>query len=85
VAGDNQVCFYSLGGDVVLNGDDITLDGVLFAPHGRVIINGNRVTVNGAIVGDRVQVSGDTFRVDREDYPIRVLQGRHVALVNPAS
>jgi hypothetical protein len=46
VTGTNQVAFYSRNGDVVLNGSNMTLNGVLYAPNGRVIINGSGTTIN---------------------------------------
>ncbi|MDB5098391.1 MAG: hypothetical protein JWM80_2812 [Cyanobacteria bacterium RYN_339] len=76
-----QVCFYSKDGDVVLNGNDLTLSGVLYAPHGRVIVNGDRVTINGCVVGQGVVVNGEALTVDREDHEVRALHGRHVRLV----
>ncbi|NTW56053.1 MAG: hypothetical protein HGB20_03275 [Chlorobiaceae bacterium] len=80
-SGNNQVCFYSKDGDIIINGSSYALNGVLYAPNGRIIINGSGVTVNGSVVGEEITINGSGFNIDRTNYPITSLPGSNVLLV----
>ena len=48
----------SEAGDINLNGTDINLNAVLYAPHGTVRINANEFHLNGRIIADTVIING---------------------------
>ena len=74
VAG-GQVCYYSQNGNITINGNNITIDGILYAPKGYIHINGNNITVNGRIVANTVQINGSNFRVNGATNPVISLPG----------
>lgn len=78
----HQVAFYSRNGDVTLMGSNMTFNGILYAPNGRVIINGINVQVRGSVVAKEVVLNGSGIHINRTDYPIKALPGRHVKLVS---
>jgi len=64
---NGQVCFYSESGDIRINGNGYTIDGILYAPHGRVIINGTNDTINGRIIANSVAINGSNLNVNGQD------------------
>lgn len=81
MTGNSQVAFYSKGGDVVINTSNVTINGVLYAPSGRVVFNGSNITVNGSVVANQILLNGSGITINRDDYPVTALAGRHVKLV----
>ncbi len=68
-----QVCYYSQNGDITINGNNITIDGILYAPKGAIHINGNNITINGRIVANTVQINGSGLRVNGAANPVTSL------------
>lgn len=81
MTGNNQVAFYSKNGDVVINTSNVTINGVLYAPNGRVVFNGGNITINGSVVANQILLNGSGITINRDDYPVTSLAGRHVKLV----
>jgi Flp pilus assembly protein TadG len=76
-----QVCYYSQNGDININGNDITIDGILYAPNGSIHINGNNITINGRIIGSTVQINGSNFTVNGATNPVTSLPSTSVQMV----
>ncbi|MDR3592672.1 MAG: hypothetical protein P4N41_23700, partial [Negativicutes bacterium] len=70
-----QVCYYSQNGDITINGNNITIDGILYAPKGAIHLNGNNITINGRIVANTVQINGSGLRVNGTANPVISLPG----------
>lgn len=62
-SGGASVCFYSQNGNIIINGDGATLDGLVYAPNGAITVNGSRTTFNGRVIGARVFFNGDSYTV----------------------
>lgn len=54
-------------GDITLNGTDITLDAVLYAPNGCVTVNANNFHLNGRIIARQVCINGTTININAGD------------------
>ncbi|MDR3559883.1 MAG: pilus assembly protein TadG-related protein [Negativicutes bacterium] len=78
-----QVCYYSQNGDITINGNNITIDGILYAPKGYIHINGNNITINGRVIANTVQINGSYFTANGAGFPVISLPqtGSNVALV----
>ncbi len=66
-AGTNdQVCLYA-GKDITINGNNITIEGILYAPNGTITFNGNDITVNGRVIGNKLRFNGNGITIDGAD------------------
>lgn len=59
----DAVCFYSMNGDIKINGSSAGLCGIIYAPHGTIIFNGSSQTINGRIIGNEVNINGSSLHV----------------------
>ncbi len=57
-SGNDDVCFYSQNGDIIINGSGSTIYGTLYAPNGSIIFNGSNVKVYGAVIGKYINLNG---------------------------
>ncbi|MFN3430978.1 MAG: pilus assembly protein TadG-related protein [Candidatus Sericytochromatia bacterium] len=78
----NQVAFYSKSGDVIVSASNVVLNGVLYAPNGRIVLNGMNITIKGSVVAKEVVFNGSAITINRDDYPIKAVPGKHVKLVS---
>ena len=60
-------------GNITLNGSDITLNAVLYAPNGCVTINANRVNLNGRIIAKQVCINGTIININAGLYDLDML------------
>lgn len=60
---DDAVCFYSEKGDIIINGENIKLNGIVYAPKGSITINGAHQTVYGRVIGKEVSFNGANNRI----------------------
>lgn len=60
---DSRVFLAAGNGNITLNGSDIALNAVLYAPNGCVSINANRVTLNGRIIAKQVRINGTLINI----------------------
>lgn len=58
-----RLVLYSRNGNITVNGTNINIDGIMYAPKGKVSFNANETTVNGRIWGDTVNLSGSIFNI----------------------
>ncbi len=58
-----RVLLYSQEGNIVINGSQINIQGVLYAPQGRVEINAYDTTLNGRIVANTFSYNGSILNV----------------------
>ncbi|MBR3771569.1 MAG: hypothetical protein IKL07_04815, partial [Clostridium sp.] len=67
---DSRILMCSEDGDITLNGSDITLNAVLYAPHGCVYVNASTFTLNGRIIADRICINGSMISINagNDDY-----------------
>ena len=56
-----KLAMYSENGDIIINGSDAVVNGILYAPNGKVIFNGSSLTVNGRIFADSIELNGSIF------------------------
>jgi hypothetical protein len=64
---DGSVCFYSIGGDININGANIDIGGILYAQTGSVRINCSRINVNGRIIGNALSVNTSSLTINASD------------------
>lgn len=57
------ICFYTETGNIQINGDSATLDGMLYAPNGSIIFNGSYQTVNGRVIANQVVFRGNSYTI----------------------
>lgn len=77
----NQVAFYSKTGDVIVSASNVVLNGVLYAPNGRIVLNGMNITIKGSVVAKEIVFNGSAITINRDDYPVKAVPGKHVKLV----
>jgi uncharacterized Zn-binding protein involved in type VI secretion len=76
----DQVCIYSLE-DIKINGNNITIDGILYAPHGSIRFNGNNITINGKVIGNTVRFNGNNISINGDSSSVISLPGGGIRLV----
>ena len=62
--GNARLFLVSENNDITLNGSDITINGVLYAPNGRVTINANNVNIKGRIIAQDITVNATNFNIE---------------------
>jgi formylmethanofuran dehydrogenase subunit C len=60
---DDSVCFYSKNGNIIVNGSNASLEGILYAPEGSVIMNGSNQTVDGRVIANTITINGSNLEV----------------------
>ena len=70
---DSRVLIAAENGNITLNGSDITLNAVLYAPNGCVNINANRVNLNGRIIAKQVRINGTLININAGPYDFDML------------
>lgn len=55
----NQAVIYSVLGDVYINANNFSMDGLIYAPFGTVYIKSGNVNLNGAIVAQKIEIDGE--------------------------
>ena len=60
---DDAVCFCSKSGNIIINGSNATLDGILYAPGGSIIMNGSNQTVKGRVIANTVTINGSDLKI----------------------
>ena len=61
---DSEIFLYSEDGDITVQGSDLTIDGIIYAPEGTVTLNAKRLTFNGTIVAKNVVFNGTDLVVN---------------------
>ncbi len=57
-SGNDDVCFYSQNGNIIINGSGSEIYGSLYAPNGSIIFNGSNVKVYGRVIGKSINLNG---------------------------
>ncbi len=61
---DNRIFIESEQGDITINGGNINLNAVLYAPNGKVTVNANEFHLNGRIIADEVCINGTLIEIN---------------------
>ncbi len=64
---ENKVLLCSDNGNITINGSDISLNGIIYAPNGTVTINANSFMINGRIICDKFVFNGTTLYINAQD------------------
>lgn len=67
---DGKVVMYAKEGDITLNGSEIALDGILYAPHGTVYINSNIFRLRGRIIADYIVMNASQVFIESAENDI---------------
>ncbi len=70
---DSRVLLASENGNITLNGSEINLDAVLYAPNGCVSVNANNFTLNGRIIAKQVRINGTLININAGPYDFDML------------
>ncbi len=62
-ASGEAICFYSVNGNITVNGAGAQLDGIVYAPNGSIIMNGSNQTVHGRVIGKSVTFNGSGVEI----------------------
>ena len=60
---DARIFLMSQEGNITLNGSDITMNAVLYAPNGCVTVNANQFHLNGRIIAKEIRIHGTNIRI----------------------
>ncbi len=77
---NDQVCLYS-GEDITINGNNITIHGILYAPNGDITFNGNNITVYGKVIGYKANFNGNDITINGTDSNVISLPNHGARLV----
>lgn len=77
----DAVCFYSGGGNIIVNGSDVELDGMVYAPLGSVTMNGSNQTIRGRVIADSVNFNGSGIHINSGGGDLDSLPAKSVKLV----
>ena len=59
----DSICFYSETGNIIVNGSNSEIHGIVYAPKGTVIFNGANQTVYGRVIANNVIFNGSGINV----------------------
>ena len=80
---DSKLFLASEEGDITLNGTNLKMDGVIYAPNGCVRINANEVNLNGRIIAKNIYINGTLINIcaGNDDYDsIDFIFGKEIKL-----
>ena len=60
---DGKIVLFSNAGSIEINGEDIALSGVVYAPEGLTKLNGENVSINGSVIADIIEIYGEDMKV----------------------
>jgi hypothetical protein len=63
-----RVFLYSKNGNITINGSEIGIDGMLYAPHGKVTFNTYITNLNGCVWADTISFNGSIFNVTADNF-----------------
>ncbi|MBO4650685.1 MAG: cellulose binding domain-containing protein [Clostridiales bacterium] len=72
ISGDGRVVLFSRNGNITINGSQITLNGLIYAPNGSVDIFAYDTTINGRIVANSVNYSGSILNISTSTEDIQL-------------
>ncbi|MBQ4060044.1 MAG: cellulose binding domain-containing protein [Lachnospiraceae bacterium] len=70
---DSRVFIASENGNITLNGSNIALNAVLYAPNGCVYINASNVNINGRIIAKQICINGSRININAGPYDYDML------------
>lgn len=76
---DNRVVFYSESGDIIINGSDVTINGIVYAPNGKVKFSGSKLTINGRIIADSIEFNGSQLSVYGSPEDLDLVTGQAIS------
>lgn len=68
----DQVFLYSVK-NITINGDPVTIDGIMYAPNGKIDFQGGTTTINGKVIGNNVYFQGDHITIDGSNCIVKSL------------
>jgi len=78
----NAICFYSETGNIIFNGSDSEIHGVIYAPKGTVIFNGANQTVYGRVIANNIIFNGQGLTVIGQENDWKSIPSKGAKLVN---
>ncbi|MGE5421744.1 MAG: hypothetical protein ACM3QW_00635, partial [Ignavibacteriales bacterium] len=69
---NDKVCIYA-GQNLQINGSNVNIDGILYAPNIQVSLAGSHINVNGAVIGDTVNTSGSYLSIYHDQQAIEAV------------
>ena len=75
---DSQILIDSEEGNITINGGNINLNAVLYAPNGKVTINANEFHLNGRIIADEVSINGTLIDINAGNHDYDMISGLEI-------
>lgn len=69
---DYSVFMYAENGDIYVQGTNLVINGILYAPNVKIELNAKKLTVIGMIIADKIEINGSELSVNKinsNDYP----------------
>ncbi|MBP5433034.1 polymorphic toxin-type HINT domain-containing protein [Ruminococcus sp.] len=60
-----EIFICSENGNVVIQGTDLTIDGIIYAPNGKVEINAKHLKINGAVIAKNTEINGTDVEIGK--------------------
>ena len=70
-----RLVLYSKNGNVTINGTDIKLTGILYAPKGKVTFNTYQADVRGRIIADTIALNDSIFDIEGSEEDLALIGG----------
>jgi Flp pilus assembly protein TadG len=78
----DALAFYSKTGNITLNGSNVTIDGIVYAPNGNIDFNGSNQTIHGRVIGNTVTFNGSQLNLSSSNNDLAALPSTGVKLVH---
>jgi uncharacterized protein YdeI (BOF family) len=79
--GHDGVTFYSINGDITVNGSNAVVDGIMYTPKGILRFNGSNQVINGRVVSYQAPFNGGNSRIISGTYDLKGLPSYDIRLV----
>lgn len=63
----NHTVLFSPNGDITINSDNATVNGLIYAPNGKVTVKGQNFQVNGAVIAKEIKIDSGNVNINRND------------------
>jgi len=78
---EDAICFYSENGNIIFNGSDSEIHGIIYAPNGTVIFNGSNQTVYGRVIAKNIIFNGSGLTIESSDSDLKSLPSKGTRLI----
>jgi len=85
IINNGRILLYSETGNIIVNGTQVELSGVVYAPNGRITLNAYDMTINGRVVADEFSYSGSILKIIADEADLQLFEELPEVTINASA